>query len=50
MESTMQKKTVFWYAIAIAGIVILNGAAVTPPLSRLFRSSRTPARATGSAG
>ena len=30
----MQKKTFFAYAIAIAGIVILSGAAVTPALSR----------------
>ena len=30
----MQKKTFFAYAIAIAGIVILSGAAVTPVLSR----------------
>jgi hypothetical protein len=34
MESTMQKKTFFAYAIAMAGIVILSGAAVTPALSR----------------
>jgi hypothetical protein len=71
MESTMQKKTFFAYAVAIAGIVILSGAAVTPALSRQAQkpmnattsqgqsadqsyayapSSRTPARATGSAG
>lgn len=30
----MQKKTFFAYAIGIAGIVILSGAAVTPALSR----------------
>jgi hypothetical protein len=34
MESTMQKKTFFAYAIAVAGIVILSGAAVTPALAR----------------
>jgi len=34
MESTMQKKTFFAYAIAIAGIVILSGAAVKPAVSR----------------
>lgn len=30
----MQKKSVFAYTIAIAAIVILSGAAVTPALSR----------------
>jgi hypothetical protein len=34
MENTMQKKSIFAYAIAIAGVVILSGAAVTPALSR----------------
>jgi hypothetical protein len=40
MESTMQKKTFFSYAIAIAGIVILSGAAVTPPLSQPYAGPR----------
>jgi hypothetical protein len=30
----MQKKTFFAYAIAVAGIIILNGASVIPALSR----------------
>ena len=43
MESTMQKKTFFAYAVAIAGIVILSGAAVTPALSR---QAQKPMKAT----
>jgi hypothetical protein len=34
MERTMQKKSFFAYAIAVAGIVILTAAAATPALSR----------------
>src|SRR4029078_13413394 len=34
MEKTMQKKSIFAYANANAGVVILSGAAVTPALSR----------------
>jgi hypothetical protein len=34
MENTMQTKSFFAYAIAIAGVVILSGAAVTPAVSR----------------
>jgi len=47
MESTMQKKTFFAYAVAIAGIVILSGAAVTPALSR---QAQKPMNATTSQG
>ena len=39
----MQKKTFFAYAVAIAGIVILSGAAVTPALSR---QAQKPMKAT----
>ena len=43
----MQKKTFFAYAVAIAGIVILSGAAVTPALSR---QAQKPMNATTSQG
>ena len=39
----MQKKTFFAYTIAIAGIVILSAAAVTPALSR---QAQKPMKAT----
>ena len=40
MEGTMQKKTFFAYAIAIAGIVILSAAAGTPALAREAQKAR----------
>ena len=43
----MQKKTFFAYAIAIAGVVILSGAAVRPALSR---QAQKPMNATTSQG